>query len=95
MSVTDEEIKALQQQFKKSIDYVQRDSDIWLAEDVADEPRSIVQTPSSPESHPAQGRLLPEQANASWGLDAIDQEGLPLDSFYGYEYYGKPCRLLP
>lgn len=33
-------------------------------------------------------RKLPEQANATWGLDVLDQGRVPLDSVYHYTYNG-------
>lgn len=36
-------------------------------------------------------RLLPEEFNATWGLDILDQHALPLDDIYHYTYNGVFC----
>lgn len=33
-------------------------------------------------------RMLPEQLNATWGLDSIDQTSLPLDAIYNFSHGG-------
>lgn len=39
-------------------------------------------------------RELPEELNAPWGLDSIDQSGLPLNGAYDYDNMGG-CGFVP
>jgi hypothetical protein len=41
-----------------------------------------------------EGRKLPEQDDAPWGLDLVDQRDLPLDHAYHYTNKGRRARML-
>ena len=63
-----------------------------LTLDIADGPhahrRLLLSAPSLWTPAAANRRMLPEQHNATWGLDLLDQGHLPLDTIYNYTYNG-------
>jgi hypothetical protein len=50
--------------------------------------RQLLFTPPQQLADAAKRRMLPEEYNATWGLDILDQGGLPLDDIYHYTYNG-------
>lgn len=50
--------------------------------------RQLLFTPPQHLAGPAKRRMLPEEYNATWGLDILDQGQLPLDTMYHYTYNG-------
>jgi hypothetical protein len=50
--------------------------------------RQLLFTPPKQLANAARRRMLPEEYNATWGLDILDQGSLPLDDIYHYTYNG-------
>lgn len=86
-------------QLKAHIDYVIGDKELGLGDDLS--PQSGSAAPNSTPGGSAtpvqsaggaagaqQHRVLPEETNAPWGLDSIDQSSLPLDGKYDYDNMG-------
>jgi hypothetical protein len=94
--LTVKELQALQLQLKEQIDYVISDKTLGLGDELLPATpvagsgagsKAAASSEGSSGDHPPR-RQLPEQLDAPWGLDAIDQSSLPLNGKYDYENMG-------
>lgn len=68
------------------IDYVVGDKPLTIGDELAPAPPAGGSGAGAGAA--VRGRKLPEQLEAPWGLDQIDQASLPLDSMYHFDSWG-------